>query len=90
MKYFCDAVRRKMERDAWNVFRIRDSEAPIDLVCINKGGETTLVRARGNGHGHINRDVESKLKALSIRCGRAHVLLAKMNSANEIVFRRIL
>ena len=89
MKYFCDAVRRKMEFDGWNVFRVRDSEAPIDLVCINKGGETTMVRARGNGHGHVNRDIESKLKTLSIRC-RTHVLLAKVNAANEVVFRRIL
>jgi hypothetical protein len=87
MKHFKDAVKRKQEKDGWHVFAIRDSEEPVDLICM-RGSRTTLIRARGNGHNHIYGSTGLELRALGARCG-THVLLAKVNGANEIVFTRI-
>lgn len=87
MRYFKNHVKRKLECEGWHVFIISDSEEQVDLVCLSNGLQT-LVRARGSGHGHITAKVESELKIVGEQCG-AHVLLAFVNSENEIVFRRV-
>ena len=85
MKNFRDAVQQHMEREKWIVFVVKDDL--VDLFCI-RHGQTKLIRARGNGHGHLYQNIEHKLRNLQRKCGM-RVLVAKVNGDNEIWFMRI-
>ena len=93
MKSFTDRVKRDQEKQELYVFRVaRDMKpilrGPIDLICMNKHGKVTFIRARENGHGNLNRMTKLRLQQLGKKCG-AKVLYAKENGAGEIVFFRI-
>ena len=93
MKSFTDRVKRDQEKQELYVFRVsRDMKPllrePIDLICMNKHGKVTFIRARDNGHGNLNRMTKMKLQQLGKKCG-ARVLYARVNDENEIVFERI-
>ena len=92
MKNFTEHVKRDQEKQGLHVFRVPKDivpvlREPIDLICM-KHGKTTFIRARGNGHGNLNRMTEMRLQQLGKKCG-AKVLYAKENGAGEIVFFRI-
>ena len=92
MKSFTDRVKRDQEKQGLHVFNIQKDvrpleREPIDLICM-KNSVTTFIRARGNGHGNLNRMTEMRLQQLGKQCG-ARVLHAKENGAEEIVYFRI-
>ena len=92
MKSFTDRVKRDQEKQELYVFRVARNmkpilREPIDLICM-KNGKTTFIRARGNGHGNLNRMTKMKLQQLGKKCG-AKVLYAKENGAGELVYFRI-
>ena len=93
MKSFTDRVKRDQEKQELYVFRVaRDMKPilrePIDLICMNKNGKVTFIRARENGHGNLTNMTKLRLQQLGKKCG-AKVLYAKENGAGEIVFFRI-
>ena len=93
MKSFTERVKRNQEtRERQHVFRVPKDMVPmmpepIDLIGM-KNGKVTFYRARGNGHGHLNRMTIMRLQTLGKQCG-AKVLHAKVNGEGEIVFFRI-
>lgn len=92
-KSFTEHVKRDQEKQGLYVFRVPKDivpllREPIDLICINKHGKVTFIRARGDGHGHLNRMTIMKLQQLGEKCG-ARILHASVNGENEIVFRII-
>lgn len=91
MKSFTDRVKYDQEKyEGLYVFKVpKDgSREPIDLICMNKNGKITFIRARGNGHGKLNRMTEMQMQQLGKQCG-ARVLYAHVNGENEIVFKII-
>ena len=94
MKSFTDRVKRDQEKhEGLHVFKVSKEirpleRVPIDLICMNKNGKVTFYRARGNGHGKLNRMTEMKLQQLGKQCG-TRVLYAHVNGENEIVFKII-
>lgn len=91
---FTDRVKRNQEKHGdLHVFRLPRDIIPlerelIDLICIDKHGKATFIRARGNGHGNLHEATILRLKQLGKQCG-AKVLYAKENGAGEIVFFRV-
>jgi len=92
MKNFREAVKRNQEKhEGLHVFPIlKDTipieREPVDLVCCDRHGKVTLIRARGNGHGgKLNRMSIMRLQVLGKKCG-ARVLNSKVNGSNEICF----
>ena len=89
---FTDRVKRDQEKQEFHIFKVPKDivpalREPIDLICM-KHGQTTFIRARGNGHGNLNNMTKLRLQQLGKKCG-AKVLYAKLNGENEIVFFRI-
>ena len=93
MKSFTERVKRDQEKhEGMHVFRVPKDmvpilREPIDLIGM-KNGKVTFYRARGNGHGNLNRMTKMKLQQLGKQCG-AQVLYAHVNGENEIVFKII-
>ena len=93
MKSFTERVKRDQTVQGQYVFRVWRSQnrefenQQIDLICM-KHGLTTFIRARGNGHGKLNRMTILRLQMLGKRCG-ARVLKASINGDNEIVYKII-
>lgn len=92
MKSFTERVKRDQEKQGLHVFRVPKDmvpilREPIDLIAL-KNGKITFIRARGGGHGNLNRMTKMKLQQLGKECG-AKVLYAKINGEGEIVFFRI-
>jgi len=87
MKYFQDAVRRQQENDNWIVLPICDSKIPVDFVCV-RDGKSKLIRARGNGHGHLHNLGEATLRLLGKQTG-LHVSVASVNGENAIRYTGI-
>ena len=91
---FTDRVKRNQEKhEGLYVIRVARDMNPgereqIDLICMNKHGKVTFIRARENGHGNLHIHTKLRLQQLGKRCG-AKVLYAKENGAGEIVFFRI-
>ena len=92
MKDFTEHVKRDQEKQGFHIFKVPKDivpalREPIDLICM-KHGQTTFIRARGNGHGNLHETTILRLQALGKFCG-ARVLHAKENGAEEIVYFRI-
>ena len=93
MVSFTERVKYNQEQhERMYVFRVPKDivpvlREPIDLICM-KHGKTTFIRARGNGHGNLNRMTKLRLQQLGKKSG-AKVLHAKLNGEGEIVFFRI-
>ena len=85
MRNFREAVKREMEKEGWEVHY--SVYSPSDLIC-KHGNAIKMIRAKGNGHGHIYKNELSDLKKIQNWAG-VHVLVAKVNGANEIIFIRI-
>ena len=91
---FTDRVKRDQEKhEGMHVFRVPKDivpalREPIDLICMNKKGNATFIRARGSGHGHIHTSTILLLQQLGKKCN-ARVLHASVNGENEIVFKII-
>ena len=93
MKSFTERVRRDQTVQGQYAFRVWRSQnrefenEQIDIICM-KHGLTTIIRARDNGHGKLNRITILRLQMLGKKCG-ARVLHAKVNGDNEIVYKSI-
>jgi len=92
MKSFTEHVKRDQEKQGLHVFKVPKDlvpalREPIDLICM-RNGKTTFIRARGNGHGHLNRMTIMRLQALGKKCG-ARVLHSHLNGSNEVVYKII-
>lgn len=93
MKSFTERVKLDQEKQDLHVFKVIQSirpleREPIDLICMNKHGKTTLICARGNGHNRPNNATKLKLQILGKQCG-VRVLYASVNGENEIIFKII-
>lgn len=90
---FINRVKRDQNVQGLSVFPVCRSEdaefknESINLICM-KHGFITLIHARNNGHGKLNRMTILRLQMLGKRCG-ARVLKASINGDNEIVYKII-
>ena len=90
---FTERVKRHFKRQGLHVFPIIQNTEPrerelIDLICINHKGISTLIRARGNGHGNLLGSTRLGLQQLGER-RNVRVLHAKVNGEGDLVFFRI-
>ena len=90
MNSFTERVKLEQEEQELHVFRVpkyqeQTIREPIDLICMNKKGEATLIRAREGGHEKPNRMTILRMQMLGKQCG-ARVLHAFVNDENEICF----
>ena len=93
MKSFTERVKWNQEKQGLHVFPIIQKVHPrerelIDLITLNTHGITTLIRARGNGHGTLYSQTKEAMQRLGKR-RNVRVLHAKVNGEGDIVFFRI-
>ena len=85
MRNFKEAVKRKMEREGWEVHYSEHQTS--DLIC-KRENKIKMIRAKGNGHGHLYQKELKELKKIEKK-SKMPILIAKVNNANEIIFIRL-